>query len=77
MNWSNAIKYIEDNKLHKEVNDLANKVGDAYIATIMLYQNVPLTGENIKAFKKISDECKNREKELSDRYISNGHKSAV
>ena len=34
-----AIKYVEENKLQAEANKLANKVGDVYMACLILYKN--------------------------------------
>lgn len=49
-----AIKYVQENKLEKEANNLANEVGDIYMACIMLFCNVPQTKENISICKKIT-----------------------
>ena len=48
-----AINYVSNNKLHKEANTLANKVGDIYMACIMLYKNIPQTKENLEMCKRI------------------------
>ena len=40
-----AINYVQENKLHKEANILANKVGDVYMACLILYKNIPQTEE--------------------------------
>lgn len=46
-NMMDAIKYVEENKLHAEANKLANKVGDIYMACLMLYRNISQTEENL------------------------------
>lgn len=46
-----AIKYVEENKLHAEANKLANKVDDIYMACLMLYRNISQTEENLEMCK--------------------------
>ena len=38
-----AINYVQENKLHKEANTLANQVGNIYAACLMLYNHMPDT----------------------------------
>ena len=42
-NMIDAINYVSANKLEAEANKIANKVGDIYMACVMLYQNIPQT----------------------------------
>ena len=48
-----AVKYVTDNKLEKEANILACKVGNIYVACYMICKNIPLTQENIDICRKI------------------------
>lgn len=48
-----SIDYVEKNKLQGKANILANKVGNIYMACLMLYKNIPLTKENIFICKQI------------------------
>lgn len=52
-NMIDAIKYVQENKLEKEANNLANEVGDIYMACVMLFYNVPQSKRNINACKEI------------------------
>lgn len=52
-NMMDAINYVSANKLETEANKLANKVGDIYMACVMLYKDIPQTEENLKMCKKI------------------------
>ena len=36
-----AINYVQENKLHKEANILANKVGNIYMACVIIFKNIP------------------------------------
>lgn len=48
-----AVTYVRSHKMEQEANRLANKVGNIYMACLILYQNIPQTEENIKACKRI------------------------
>ena len=58
----NAINYVQGNKLHKEANLLANKVGDIYMACVIIYKNIPQTKENLETCKKIVKQKKEADK---------------
>ena len=58
-----AINYVQENKLHKEANILANKVGNIYAACLMLYNHMPDTEENIAIVKNIVADRKRKEDE--------------
>lgn len=58
-----AMRYVNENKLHSEANKLANKVGSIYMACLMLYKNVPLTEDNIEYAKNVVD----KRKELAEK----------
>ena len=62
-NMMDAIKYVQENKLEKEANNLANEVGDIYMACVMLFHNVPQNKENISACKKIVEDRKRKDHE--------------
>lgn len=49
-----AIRYITTNHLEADANKLANKVGNIYVACLMIYRNISLTQENIECGKQIS-----------------------
>lgn len=59
-----AIDYINNNKLHTEVNKLYIKVGDPYMATWMIYKNINLTQENIDIAKDIVKEHSKEQEKL-------------
>lgn len=65
-----AIKYIRDNKMEKEVNELANKVGDIYMASIMLYRKIPQTDSIIEICKEIVKRKKEQNKNNLDALIN-------
>ena len=69
-----AIKYVSDNRMEKEANILACKVGDIYMACLMLYKNIPQTEENIIACKRIVGNKKKKEKAWFDWFINEGYK---
>jgi hypothetical protein len=77
MNYMDMINYIEENKLHKDALLLANKVGDIYIAMIMLCSDIPLTQENIEAGKKMSGERRRREEEYWKNKLNNHKRKEV
>ena len=58
----NAINYVQENKLHKEANILANKVGDIYMSCIIIYKNIPQTKENLEMCKNIVKQKKEADK---------------
>lgn len=58
----NAINYVQENKLHKEANLLANKVGDIYMACVIIFKNIPQTKENLEMCKKIVKQKKEADK---------------
>lgn len=60
-NMIDAINYVSANKLEAEANKIANKVGDIYMACVMLYQNIPQTEKNIITCKKIVADRKKRD----------------
>ena len=65
-----AINYVQENKLHKEANILANKVGNIYAACLMLYKNIPQTEENIDIVKNIVADRKRKEDEAFKKRMS-------
>ncbi|RFZ78254.1 hypothetical protein DS742_14165 [Lacrimispora amygdalina] len=69
-----SIKYVEANKLHEEANKLAIKVGNIYMASLMLYKNIPLTEKNIAICKKIVLERKENENKWFTWFINGGWK---
>ncbi len=69
-----AVKYVSDNKMEKEANILACKVGNIYMACLMLYKNIPQTKENINACKRIVENEKEKEKAWFDWFINEGYK---
>lgn len=72
-----AIKYVEENKLHAEANKLANKVGDIYMACLMLYRNISQTEENLKMCKKLAKQRKEADKKAFQDYINGGYLYAM
>lgn len=64
-----AIKYVQESKLHKEANLLANKVGDIYMACLIIYKNIPQTEENLEICKKIVKQKKEADKKAFYDYI--------
>lgn len=68
-----AIKYVEENNLHTEANNLANKVGDIYMACMMLYHNVPQTEENLEMCKKLVEQRKEVDRKAFEDYINGGY----
>ena len=65
-----AINYVQENKLHKEANTLANKVGNIYMACIILYKDMPDTEENIAIVKNIVADRKRKEDEAFKKRMS-------
>lgn len=75
MNTLDVIAYVENNKMIKEANILANKVGgDIYMACLILYKNIPQTDKNIKMCKEIVKQNKKREKEWFNWFINGGYR---
>lgn len=72
-NMMDAIKYVEENKLHAEANKLANKVGDIYMACLMLYRNISQTEENLEMCKKLAKQRKEADKKAFQDYINGGY----
>ena len=72
-----AIKYVEENKLHEEANRLANKVGDIYMACLMLYKNVPQTEENLKVCKKLAEQRKEADRKTFNDYLNGGYNNGI
>ena len=72
-----AINYVSNNKLHKEANTLANKVGDIYMACIMLYKNIPQTKENLEMCKRIVKTEKEADKKAFYDFINGGWKNGI
>ena len=72
-----AINYIQENKLHKEANTLANKVGDIYMACIMLYKNIPQTEENLKTCKKLVKQKREANEKAFYDFINGGWKNGI
>ena len=70
----NAIKYVEENKLHAEANKLANKVGDIYMSCLMLYRSIPQTKKNLKMCKKLVIQRKEADKKAFNDFINGGWK---
>lgn len=71
----NAINYVQENKLHKEANKIANKVGDIYMACVILYQNIPQTEENLKICKRMVRQRKESDKKAFYDFINGGWKN--
>lgn len=65
-----AIKYIRENKMEKEANELANKVGDIYMACIILYKKIPQTDSIIEVCKEIVKKKKEQNKNYLDALIN-------
>ena len=72
-----AINYVQENKLHKEANTLANKVGDIYMACVMLYQNIPQTEKNLKMCKRMVKQRKEADKKTFYDFINGGWKNGI
>lgn len=70
-----AINYVQENKLHKEANTLANKVGDIYMACVMLYQNIPQIEKNLKICKRMVKQRKEADKKAFYDFINGGWKN--
>ena len=70
-----AINYVQENKLHKEANTLANKVGDIYMACVMLYQKIPQTEKNLKMCKRMVIQRKEADKKAFYDFINGGWKN--
>lgn len=68
-----AVNYVQKNKMEKEANNLANKVGNIYMACLMLYKNIPQTEENIKICKAIVKKRKEQENEWFKWFINGGY----
>lgn len=69
-----AIKYVQESKLYKEANLLANKVGDIYMACVIIYKNIPQTKENLEMCKKIVKQKKEADKKAFYDFINGGCK---
>ena len=69
-----AINYVQESKLHKEANLLANKVGDIYMACVIIYKNIPQTEENLETCKKIVKQKKEADKKAFYDFINGGWK---
>ena len=72
-----AINYVQENKLHKEANILANKVGNIYAACLMLYKNIPQTEENLEMCKRIVKQGKEADKKAFYDFINGGWKNGI
>ena len=72
-----AINYVQENKLHKEANILANKVGNIYAACLMLYKNIPQTEENLEICKRIVKTEKEADKKTFYEFINGGWKNGI
>ena len=72
-----AINYVSNNKLHKEANTLANKVGDIYMACIMLYKNIPQTKENLEMCKRIVKQRREADEKAFYDFINGGWKNGI
>ena len=70
----NAINYVQESKLDNEANLLANKVGDIYMACLIIYKNIPQTEENLKICKKIVKQNKEANKKAFYDFINGGWK---
>lgn len=69
-----AIEHVEENKLHAEANKLSNKVGDIYMACLMLYRNIPQTEKNLEMCKKLVTQRKEADKKAFNDFINGGWK---
>lgn len=69
---TDAINYVQESKLHKEANSLANKVGDIYMACVLIYKNIPQTEENLEICKKIVKQKKEADKNAFYDFINGG-----
>ena len=76
-NMMDAIKYVEENKLHAEANKLANKVCDIYMACLMLYRNIPQTEKNLEMCKKLVIQRKEADKKAFNDFINGGWKDGI
>lgn len=65
-----VIKYVQESKLYKEANLLANKVGDIYMACVIIYKNIPQTEENLEICKKIVKQKKEADKKAFYDFIT-------
>ena len=72
-----AINYVQANKLHKEANILANKVGNIYAAWLMLYKDIPQTEENLKIWKRIVKQGREADKKAFYDFINGGWKNGI
>ena len=72
-----AINYVQENKLHKEANTLANKVGNIYAACLMLQKDVPQTEENLEMCKRIVKTEKEADKKAFYEFINGGWKNGI
>ena len=70
----NSINYVQESKLHKEANFLANKVGNIYMACLIIYKNIPQTEENLEICKKIVNQTKEADKKAFYDFINGGWK---
>ena len=70
-----AINYVQESKLDKEANLLANKVGDIYMACVIIYKNIPQTKENLETCKKIVKQKKEANKKAFYDFINGGWRS--
>lgn len=67
-----AINYVQENKLQAEANKLANKVGDVYMACLILYKNIPQTEENLEMCKRLVKQRKEADKKAFYDFINGG-----
>ncbi len=72
-----AIKYVEENKLYAEANKLANKVGDIYMACLMLYRNIPQTEANLEICKRLAKQRKEEDAKAFYDFINGGWKNGI
>ena len=49
-----AIRYVTKNNLEADANNLADEVGNIYVACMMIHRNIPRTPENIEYGKQIA-----------------------
>ena len=71
------INYVQENKLHKEANTLANKVGNIYMACIILYKNILQTKETLETCRKIVKQKKEADKKAFYEFINGGWKNGI
>ena len=65
-----AIKYVQESNLLEEANLLANKVGDIYMACVIIFKNIPQTKENLEMCKKIVKQKKEADKKAFYDFIN-------